>query len=400
MASITVFFKDTQALKDGQYSIFLRVTHHRKHKYIKIGTSTKELWDYENNLPKKKHPFYRELITNIKHKEALASKQFLNLENDDTSFTADEIKRTLKAENKKVTVFSYYDTVVQRLLKEGRLGYSDIFKANLSSLKKYRSDRDFNFSDIHTEFITGYVSYLQENEIKENTIFLHLRNFKTLINYARKDNIVRDTYNPFKEISFSKYRKIKTEKRAIRIDKTMEIESFQPEKESRLWHSKNYYLFSYYTMGTNFVDMAKLTWDNIQSDILIYTRTKTKKEYKIPLNDKAKAILSYYRENERGKYIFPILTDEKYKSPNQKQARIKRILRYMNADLKVIGAALGLETKFTSYVARHTAATTLKRSGQSIQVIKELMGHDSEKTTEIYLDELDNSVLQGAVNSL
>jgi site-specific recombinase XerD len=400
MASITVFFKDTQALKDGQYSIYLRITQNRKHKYVKIGTSTKQLWDYENNLPKKKHPLYRELITSIKQKETIASKQILNWENDAVDYSADEIKRTLKAENKKVTVFTYYDTVVKRLAKEGRLGYSDIFKANLSSLKKYRSDKDFSFSDINTDFINNYVNYLKEHEIKENTIFLHLRNFKTLINYAIKDKIVRDTYNPFREVSFSKYRKIKTEKRAIRIDKTIEIESFEAQKESRLWHSKNYYLFSYYTMGTNFVDMAKLTWDNVQGDVLIYIRTKTKKEYKIPLNEKAKAILAYYRENGHGKYIFPILSDEKYRNPNQKQDRIKRILRYMNADLKTIGAALGIETKLTSYVARHTAATTLKRSGQPVQVIKELMGHDSEKTTEIYLDELDNSVLQGAVNSL
>jgi len=400
MASVKAFLKDSKALKNGQYSVFIRVTQDRKHKYFKIGTSTKELWDYEQGLPHKKHPLYRELMINIKQKETLASKQIMNWESDDINYTADEIKSTLKAENKKVTVFSYYETVIKRLIKEGRLGYSDIFNANLRSLKKYRSDRDFNFSDVHTAFINDYVTYLRDREIKENTIFLHLRNFKTLINYARADKIVRDTYNPFKETSFAKYRKIKTEKRAIRIDKTMEIEAFEPEIESRMWHSKNYYLFSYYTMGTNFVDLAKLTWDNIQTDLLIYTRAKTKKEYKIPLNDKAKAILAYYRENSRGKYIFPILTEEKHKSMKAKRDRMKRVLSYLNQDLKAIGTKLGIEIKLTSYVARHTAATTLKRSGQSVQVIKELMGHDSEKTTEIYLDELDNSVLQGAVNSL
>jgi integrase len=61
---------------------------------------------------------------------------------------------------------------------------------------------------------------------------------------------------------------------------------------------------------------------------------------------------------------------------------------------------MGLEDKLTSYVARHTAATTLKRSGHNTGLIKELLGHDSERTTEIYLDELDNSVLQTAIDTL
>jgi site-specific recombinase XerD len=338
-------------------------------------------------------------MINIKQKETLASKQILNWDTDDIDYTADEIKQTLKAENKKITVFTYYETVIKRLVKEGRLGYSEIFASNLRSIKKYRSDRDFNFSDVHTAFINDYISYLREREIKENTIFLHLRNFKTLVNYAKADKVVRDSYNPFKEISFAKYRKIKTEKRAIRIDKTIEIEALDLKPESHIWHSKNYYLFSYYTMGTNFVDMAKLTWDNIQNDVLIYTRTKTKKEYKIPLNSKAKAILAYYRENGHGKLIFPILT-ETHNTPKAKRDRMKNALSQMNTDLKDIGGKLGIEIKLTSYVARHTAATTLKRSGEAIQVIKELMGHDSERTTEIYLDQLDNSVLQGAMDKL
>ena len=400
MATVKAFLKDSEALKDGQYSIFLRVTQDRKHKYFKIGTSSKEDWDYDKSLPKKKHPLYRELMVNIKNKESIANKQILSWENEDTSYTADEIKQALKAASSKVTVFRYFEKTIDRLQKEGRLGYGDIFSACFRSIKKYRADKDFHFSEMNAVFINAYVSYQKNREIKDNTIFLHLRNLKTLINYAKADSVVKEGYNPFKEINLSKYKKIKTEKRAIRIEKTAEIEAFEIKEESHEWHSKNYYLFSYYTMGTNFIDMVNLTWDNIQNDLLIYSRVKTKKEYRIPLNSKALAILDYYRANKRDKYVFPILSEKQHKTLKSRHNKAHNTLMQMNTDLRDIGQKLGLDVKLTSYVARHTAATTLKRSGQSTGVIKELMGHDSERTTEIYLDELDKSILQNAVDSL
>ncbi|MFN8308816.1 MAG: site-specific integrase [Chitinophagales bacterium] len=400
MPTTKVYFKQDAALKDGSHSVFLRVTHERQVKYIKIGTSLKKDWDFNKDLPKKSHPLQRELIALIRKKEHEAAKLFINHVENEKDFTVEQLRAQLKNSTKKTSVYSYFEKVKEKLQKEGRLNYRDIFNSTYKNLYKFREGKDFYFGDITQTFISDFVAFLKEQNVKDNSIFVYLRTFKTLINYARTEHLVKEGFNPFKEISFAKYRKIKTAKRAIRNDRTQEIEQLSLEMETRLWHSRNYFLFSYYTMGTNFTDLAHLTWEQIGKDVMSYTRQKTKREYSIPLNSKAKEILSYYRKNNRDKYVFPILSEELHVLPSQKFHRVKRVLKELNADLKTIGGKLGMEDHLTSYVARHTAATTLKRAGQPVQVIKELMGHDSERTTEIYLEQLDESFLEGAVSVL
>ena len=41
-------------------------------------------------------------------------------------------------------------------------------------------------------------------------------------------------------------------------------------------------------------------------------------------------------------------------------------------------------------------ATVLKRKGLATSIIQEMMGHDSERTTQVYLDGFDNQVLYDA----
>ena len=402
MASISVYFKDSQELKNKQYSIYLMIIKDRKKKYIKIGTSSKEHWDYDANLPTKKHPHFKELMIKIKTKDMEAQKMLLAWETENVDFSADQLKRSLDVNKlKKMSVYKYFETTIAKLKETNRIGYADVFNSTLKNLQKFRQGRDFEFADVTKAFLTDFTDYLKNvQNLADNGIFVYLRTFKTLLNYAKADNIVKETYNPFKEISFKKYRSIKTKKRAISSDKVKEIIKLEFEPETRLWHSKNYFMFSYYTMGTNFTDLATMTWDCIVNDTLTYIRTKTKKEYNIPLNDKAKEILELYKPLRRDKYIFPVLSQDFHITPTQRRDRIKTVLVLFNSDLKEIAGLAGIDEKLTSYVARHTAATTLKRSGETVQVIKELLGHDSERTTEIYLDQLDNSVLKKAMNLL
>ena len=49
---------------------------------------------------------------------------------------------------------------------------------------------------------------------------------------------------------------------------------------------------------------------------------------------------------------------------------------------------LRLNVPLTSYVARHSWATTAKEEGVAIAMISEGLGHESEATTQIYLDSI------------
>ncbi len=53
---------------------------------------------------------------------------------------------------------------------------------------------------------------------------------------------------------------------------------------------------------------------------------------------------------------------------------------------------LGIDKKITTYVARHTFSTVLKRSGASTEYIQEALGHTDVKTTENYLDSFEKKV--------
>ena len=74
--------------------------------------------------------------------------------------------------------------------------------------------------------------------------------------------------------------------------------------------------------------------------------------------------------------------------------------RKVNRELKTLGEQIGLEMPLTTYVARHTFATVLKRSGVNIAIISESLGHSDLSTTQIYLDSFENSQIDAAMQHL
>jgi len=158
------------------------------------------------------------------------------------------------------------------------------------------------------------------------------------------------------------------------------------------------FTFSYLMGGINFTDMACLTDKNIEGERLVYVRQKTKKLIMLPLQEKAIEIMNRYRSPQR-RYIFPIL-DNRERSPRQIRNRIYDVLANVNGYLEDIGKELGIELKISSYVARHSYATVLKRAGVSTSVICESLGHSSERVTQIYLDSFENAQLDDAMKHL
>ncbi len=74
--------------------------------------------------------------------------------------------------------------------------------------------------------------------------------------------------------------------------------------------------------------------------------------------------------------------------------------KIVNRDLKEIGRLAKIDEPLTTYVARHSYATILRKSGVATAVISQAMGHDSEKTTKIYLESFENSVVDKANEAL
>ena len=206
---------------------------------------------------------------------------------------------------------------------------------------------------------------------------------------------------------FKKY-KIKTgnpSKRALTKDDIVKLMGYKAELNSSRWHSLNYFIFSYLNRGMNLKDMALLKWkDNILGDRIVYVRAKTANTKKsldpsiIKIEHEIRNILDRYSDEKE--YVFPIL--ESGLSHTTIRYRIHRVLKRISRDISEIASELKIKDadKITHYWARHTYATTLKRSGISTAVISEALGHNSEATTKAYLDKFEQTEIDNTFKHL
>ena len=226
------------------------------------------------------------------------------------------------------------------------------------------------------------------------------RTLRSAYNKAIKAKCTRKSDYPFDEYKINKF-DTTTQKRAIaKTDVLKFTAEVQPiGKQQYMELSKDIFVFSYLCGGINFTDIANLTKENIQNGRLHYIRQKTKKLIKIGIPQEAMQIIEKYSKESKG-YLFPILDSKKHKTTLQKQNRIHKILGKVNKNLKLLAADLGVEANITTYVARHSFASVLKKSGVNIALISEALGHSDLATTQIYLDSFDNEQVDEAMKNL
>ena len=116
------------------------------------------------------------------------------------------------------------------------------------------------------------------------------------------------------------------------------------------------------------------------------------------MQQRAYMVLKEYKKSNEA-YLFPILSS-RHKTEQQRLNRLHKVITKVNNALKSIGEELHIPIKLTTYVARHSYATVLKRAGVSTSIISESLGHSSEKVTQIYLDGFENSQIDKAMENL
>lgn len=169
-----------------------------------------------------------------------------------------------------------------------------------------------------------------------------------------------------------------------------------------LYLSKDLFTFSYLCCGMNMIDIAYLKYSDIINGRICFVRHKTKQPITFQLLPQAMQIIDKYRKDEvqQDDYIFPILDRNFHHTEQQQYDRIRKVIKGMNKSLKKIGTYLDISIPLTTYVARHSFATVLKRSGVNIALISEAMGHTSLSTTQFYLDSFENEQVDEAMKNL
>ena len=233
-------------------------------------------------------------------------------------------------------------------------------------------------------------------------ITLFLNQFKTVsYNKAIEAKIVAREKNPFIEYKLSHFN-TKTIKRALSKNDILKIINADCNGQSKLRQlTHDLFSFSYLCGGISFVDIANLTHQNIVEDRLIYQRQKTHGNINLLLSKEASTIIKKYSTyQQEAEYLFPILHCKRHITPMQKSNRVHKICHQVNAELRIFAKELGISAEVTTYVARHSFATILKKSGVNIGIISQALGHQDIKTTQIYLSKFDNEQVDDAMKNL
>ena len=400
--TINVIQRKDVIYKNNTSPLFVRLSHNRRTKYLSLGISViPDHWDAEKQQIVESCPQQRTHQLAIDTQLESLQKKIRRLEALEIEVTFETLlDNTIKGSRQ--TIAEYTERQIKQLKQTGKISTSIKYQATLTSLQKFRP-MNIPFNEITAKFLTDFELFLHDQKLTSNSIATKFSVLKAIYNKAVVDKVCFNTENPF--ISYKVGRLwTNTRKRAIRKEDVQRLIQAQlPHTRSPyLEFARDIFLFSYLSAGINFKDISTLRYCDIEDDRIYYARHKTKKEMTCRLGPQAKEILAKYSkpDHDEQEYIFPILNRSIHKSEQQIHNRVHKVLVHVNKGLREWSYQLGLKTLLTTYVARHTYATVLKRSGVNIAIISESLGHSDLSTTQIYLDSFENTQIDEAMKHL
>lgn len=395
MASITVKLKKSKVLKDGTVPIILQILMNRKKREIFIGHSVKpEHWDETKREPNRKHPNSVRLRSLINKVLVDANDILMEFQKKSTTYTLDELTSAIKILIKgKQTgkLLEYYNQVKEHIKTHGSEGNYKVYSNGYNVLSKFLK-KDISFEDFTYKKLSDYANFLSTSRnCKPNSVNLHIRTLRAVFNRAIKEDIIEPSTYPFRKFKMPKQSTIH---RALSIEEIKTIKDIKLKQSEEIF-ARDLFMFSFYCMGMNFVDIIHLKKGDIKHSKtdntyqLIYTRQKTKGIFKIKLPEQAVVIMNKYKT--KSDFVFPVLQGDE-----NDFLKYKNKIRLVNKKLKIIGEKAKISIPLTTYVARHSWATIAKRKNISTSIISEALGHKTEEITQVYLDSFENKVIDDA----
>ncbi|RPE13436.1 site-specific integrase [Chitinophaga lutea] len=292
-----------------------------------------------------------------------------------------------------LAVFLYY---ISKLLNEHRIRTAVHYQTTYNILARFSGN--VRFVDINVSYLKRFEAWMLEHGYSKTTVGIYTRCLRATFNEAIFQGIIkRENCYPFGRRLYQppSSRNIK---KALTLEDVSKIYYYQPENE-RERKAKDFWLFSYLANGINPTDIMHLRYKNIDGDYLVFERAKTVNSTRLDprpitvfISEDMQRIIDYWGNKDKSQenYIFPWM--EHNVTPLRQVELCELFVQAINDWMAKIRKKLGIEKKVTTYVARHTFSTILKRSGVSTEFIQESLGHTSMKTTESYLDSFEKSV--------
>ena len=313
----------------------------------------------------------------------------VKLEHTGKDYRADDVLRLYRSPSETKGFVSFTESLIAELKRTGRQCTAERYATTLNSFKRFMAERnDIPLDLVESSLMVEYETFLKSNGICPNSISFYMRCLRAVYNRAVEKELVVQR-NPFKHV----YTGIdKTVKRAVPLKIIRQIRELDLTLTPELDYAKDLFLFSFYTRGMSFVDMAYLKKNDLKNGVLIYRRKKTGQQLCIRWERHMQDILEKYPMSQESPYLLPIIL----KAGEEERKQYNNALHLVNKKLKFISNSLQLTIPLTMYVARHSWATVAKSRNIPLSVISEGMGHDSENTTLIYLASLNTEIIDKA----
>ena len=311
------------------------------------------------------------------------------LKNEELTLTLrqNQITTDSEQENKseKRSFFAYFEQNIELHKNNAKMRTAETYRTALNSLKRFSGDKPLSISEITPPLMRQYERYMLEKGLSKNSTSFYMRITRAVYNRCVDGGLTADTH-PFRHV----YTGVaKTEKRALGMKSIRAIQRLQLPPSPQAF-ARDMFLFSFYTRGMSFVDIAYLKKRDVSGGFLTYQRKKTGQSLTIRWEPAMQKIVDRYPS--ANDFLFPIIKDSGQKARSQ----YRNMLYQVNTQLAEIGRKVGAEVKLTMYVARHSWASIALQMNIPMDVISRGMGHESEKTTRIYLKSLNNSQLDTA----
>lgn len=383
--TIAAILDKRRTCANGDYPIRIRVNWRKNKKYYSTGkTCTIEIWD---RLPTAKSKELIEMRSEIQTSFSIILAHVKELHEKD-SFTLENLNRSLQRISGE-TLNSLLEQKIKLLMKNGQIGTKVCYENTLANVVKFAGNK-IPIENITVEWLKEFEAFMLPAR-SVATLGINMRNIRAIMNMAKRAELIKDKQYPF---GVGKY-EIQTaagKKKALTSQNMKDLKNISFEDMKLAWF-RDLFLFVFYCNGINVADLILLKYKDIEKDEICFIREKTRKTSKrlIPIRvfitpEMWAIIQRWGNPVAPDNYIFNTIeyTDDEELHYKRK----KWFLKQFNQKMKIIGATVGIYN-ITTYTARHSFATILKRKGVNIAYISESLGHTSLNTTQAYLDSFE-----------
>jgi len=381
---------------DGMGTLYYRVTHRRVTKFIHSGyTLCRTEWDAGREallVPDGTDGTRKAYLLKAERALRLNKTRLKNVarrleQSMLEGYTVEDVVSEYRMSGKEEGFIAFGRNLVMQLRQMNKRALSERYNYVLDRFAQFRQGKDLPLEEVSSRVMMEFESHMKTMHACINTISYYMRNLRAVYKRAVEKGMIEDA-NPFKYV----YTGIdKTRKRAIPLESIRRMKDLDLTFLPLLDYARDLFLFSVYMRGMSFVDMAYLKKEDLHNGVVTYRRHKTDRQLSVKWEDMMQEIVDKY-DTDATPYMLPVIRD----MADDSRRQYKSALRLVNKKLKIIGEMVGLSMPLSTYVARHAWASIAKERHVAVSVISEAMGHDSEKTTRIYLAALDTSEIDNA----